>query len=51
VGTDVIHSERYLQPMLAEFPGRWSDVHATSGGRWHIYQREPIDPATRRPLP
>jgi hypothetical protein len=39
VGRDVIDSQRYLLPVVRQFPARWKAVYAASAGGWAVYQR------------
>jgi hypothetical protein len=39
VGRDVIDSQRYMLPVVRQFPARWKAVYAASAGDWAVYQR------------
>jgi hypothetical protein len=39
VGRDVIESQRYMLPVVRQFPERWKIVYAASAGDWAVYQR------------
>jgi hypothetical protein len=39
VGRDVIGSQRYMLPVVRQFPAGWKAVYATAAGDWAVYQR------------
>ena len=39
VGRDVVDSQRYMLPVVRQFPSGWKAVYATAAGDWAVYQR------------